>query len=163
MKIEIDIEKMVSKSIVDGVLKSDSIQEEVENVLKSEEYKKCIKENIKVRLDEILISEEGKKQLDDVIISEIAQSESIKNFAEKILESDKYRTVLQQEIKACLQKLMSSEEGKDQISCMVKEYLENYDIDWDDNFSSEINKGISDILITIIRNSFKKIKEQNME
>ena len=160
MQIEIDIEKIVSRSVIDGILKNDVIQEDVNNILESDEYQKILDDHIKARFNELLFSEDGKKQINQGIIDGIVNSDKIQNKIEEILEGNQY---LEKRIKDCLQETLSSEEGKKQISCKVKEYLEGYDIEYDDNFSKELNKGVSDILVTTMKDSLKRLKAANKQ
>lgn len=163
MQIEIDIEKLVSRVITDGILNPNNIQREVDSILKSNEYKKIFTEQVKTRLNEILFSEGGKKQIDNGIIDGIAKSDQIENEVEKILEGDEYQKILGQQIKVCLQEIIFSEEGRKQILSKTKEYLENYEIEYDDDFNNELSKGISDILLMMIKDSFKKLKASNRQ
>jgi len=163
MQIEIDIEKLIGRVVVDGLLNQNNIQREVDRVLRTDEYKKVFTENVKIRLNEIILSEDGKKLIDKGIIDGIVHSEQIQNEIEEILERDEFQNILQQQIKTCLQEVIFSEEGINQILSKTKEYLENYDIENDDDFSSEINKGISDIMLMIIKDSFKRFKTSNMQ
>jgi tRNA nucleotidyltransferase/poly(A) polymerase len=161
MKIEVDIERLVSRSIIDGILNTNNIQEEVGNILRSDEYQKILSGHIKTRLDELLFTEDGKKLVDKSIIDGIVDSENIQNEIEKILEGDEYQKILQKEIKTCLQEVIFSEEGKKQISIMVKEFLKNYDIEYDDDFNEELNKGVSDVLLMMMKESFQRLKMSN--
>ena len=163
MQIEIDIEKLISRSIIDGILKNDIIQEDVNNILESGEYQKILDEHIKARFNELLFSEDGKKQIDKGIIDGIVNSDKIQNNTEEILEGDEYQEILRQHTKDCLHEVIFSEEGKRQIFSKVKEYLESYDIEYDDSFSNELTKGISDILLTMMRDSFKRLKTVNKQ
>ena len=163
MQIEIDIEKLISRAIIDGILNQNNIQREVDRVLRTDEYKKVFTENVKIRLNEIILSEDGKKLIDKGIIDGIVHSEQIQNEIEAILERDEFQNILQQQIKTCLQEVIFSEESINQILSKTKEYLENYDIENDDNLSIEINKGISDIMLMIIGDSFKRFKASNRQ
>jgi len=163
MQIEIDLEKIVGRAIVDGILNPNNIQREVDRILRTDEYKKIFTENVKTRLNEILLSEDGKKLIDKGIIDGIVNSEQIQNEIEEILERDEFKIMLQQQIKTCFQDVIFSEEGRNQILSKTKEYLENYDIENDDNLSIEINKGISDIMLMIIGDSFKRFKASNRQ
>lgn len=163
MQIEIDIEKIISRSIIDGILKNDVIQEDVNNILESDEYQKILDDHIKVRFNELLFSEEGKKQIDKGIIDGIVNSDKIQNRIEEILDGDEYLKILEQRALDCLHETISSEEGKRQIFGKVKAYLEGYDIEYDDNFSNELNKGVSDMLITMMKDSFKRLKAVNKQ
>lgn len=159
MQIEIDIEKLVSRSIIDGILNNPSnLQGEIDNILESDECQNILTEHVKTRLNEILSSEEGKRQIDDSIISEISGSEEIQDEIEKFLESDECQDMLKQRTKVCLHEVTSSEEGKRQMICKIKEYLGNYEIECDDKFRSELSKGVSDILIFMIKDSSKRFK-----
>ena len=161
MQIEIDIEKLISRSIIDGILNRNNLQKEADNILKSDECQKILTGHIKTRLNEILFSEDGKKQIDKSIIDRIAKSDKIQNEIEEILEGDEYQKILEQQAKACLNEVIFSEEGKEQIFCKIKEYLEHYDVEYDDNFSNELNKGISDILLMMMKDSFERLKTFN--
>lgn len=163
MQIEIDIEKLVSRSIIDGILNQNNLQREADNILKSDEYQKILTGHIKTRLNEILFSEEGKKQIDKSIIDRIAKSDKIQNEIEEILEGDEYQKILEQQAKVCLHEVIFSEEGKRQIFCKIKEYLEHYDIEYDDSFSNELSKGISDILLMMMKDSFERLKTSNRQ
>lgn len=166
MKIEIDIEKLVSRSIIDGILNPNNIQKEVNDILKGDDCQKILNVHIKTRLSEILLSEDGAKQIDKSIIDGItnscANSDKIESDIEEILENDEYQKILTQRIKDCFREVIFSEEGKKQISCKVQEYLENYDIECNDSFSDELNKGIADILLMVIKDSFERLKTSNM-
>jgi len=163
MQIEIDIEKLISRAIIDGILNQNNIQREVDSILKSNEYKKIFSKQVKTRLDEILFSESGKKQIDNGIIDGIANSDQIENEVEEILEGDEYQKILGQQIKACLQEIIFSEEGRKQILSKTKEYLENYEIECDEDFNSELSKGMSDILLMVMKESFKKLSASNRQ
>jgi len=78
MQIEIDIEKLVTRSIIDGILNSDKLQEEVDSVLESDECQKILTEHVKARLNDVLSSEEGKEEIDRSIIDGIANSRKFK-------------------------------------------------------------------------------------
>lgn len=162
MQIEINVEKLVSRSIIDGILKSENVREEVDNVLESEEYKKKLEESIKNRIDGILSSEDGRRQIDSVIMETIKNSDDVTDFIEDILKGDEYKKILQQEIMACLQKVILSEEGKTQILDKIKEYIDEYEIEYNDNFDSEMKDLISDMLLTTMKDSFKRFKESNV-
>lgn len=164
MQIEVDVEGLISRSIADGILNSHNIQKEVDKILKSDEYQKILNRNIKTRLDEILLSEDGKKRMDESIIDEIAKSDNIQDEIEKILDSDEYHEMLQQHAKVCLQEVILSEEGKKQILDKVKEYLESYEIEYNDDFDTELSKGISDVLLIMIKDAFERLslKASNM-
>ena len=163
MQIEVDLEKMVSKSIIDGILNSDNVQGEVDKILESDEYQEILTKNVKNRLDVILSSEDGKKQIDDSIVCEIAKSNYVEDEVEKILCSDKYQKILQEHVKAALQEVISSEEGKEQILEKVKEYLDDYKIDYDDDFDSEMSQGIADILMIVMKAAFERFKESELK
>lgn len=163
MQIEIDIEKLISRSIIDGILNQNNLQKEVDNILKSNEYHEIVTIHIKTRLGEILFSDDGKKQIDKGIIDGIAKSDKIQDEIEEILEGDEYQKILEQKVKDCLHEVIFSEEGKKQIFCKTKEYLENYDIEYDDKFNNELSKGISDILLLILKDSFKRLKASNRQ
>jgi hypothetical protein len=161
MQIEIDIERLVSRSIIDGILNSNNIQKEVDGILKSDEYQKILTGHIKTRLYEILLSEDGKKQVDKSIIDGIVGSDDLQNGIEDIMEDDECQNILKREIKTCLEEVILSEEGKKQIFTKVKEYLKDYDIEYDDGFSEELGKGISEVLQVLMKDSFKRLKELN--
>ncbi len=163
MQIEIDIEKLVGRVIVDGLLNPNNIQREVDNILKSDEYRKIFTEHVKTRLNDFLLSEDGKKQIDNGIIDGIASSDQIGNEIEEILEEDEYKKILEKQIKTCFQEVIFSEEGRKQILSKTKEYLENYEIEQDDDFNSELSKGISDILLMTMKDSFKRLKTSNRQ
>lgn len=158
MQIEVDLEKLVSRVIIDGILSPNNIQREVDSIIKSNEYKKIFSEQVKSRLNEILFSEEGKKQIDSSILNAIAASDLLESEIEKILEKDEYERILEKQIKDCLQEILFSEEGKEQILLKTKDFLENYEIEYDDDFSNELNKEISDVLLFMMKGSFKRIK-----
>ena len=158
MQIEIDMEGLISRSIADGILNSNNIQREVDKILKSEEYQKILNSNIKNRLDEVLSSEDGKKRINESIIDEVSKSDSIQEEIEKILDSDDNQELLQQHVKTCLQEVILSEEGKKKILDKVKEYLDNYELEYDDDFNSELGKEISDVLLVLIKDAFERIK-----
>lgn len=158
MQIDVDLEKLVSRSIIDGILNSDNVQGEVDKILESDEYQEILTKNIKSRLDEILSSEDGKKQIDDSIVCEIAKSDYVQDEIEKILGTDKYQKILQEHVKISLQEVMLSEEGKQQILDKVKEYLEGYEIEYDDDFDSELSQGIANILMTVMKSAFERFK-----
>lgn len=163
MQIEIDIEKLVSRGIMDGILNQNNLQKEADNILKSGEYQKILAEHIKTRLNEILFSEDGKKQIDKGIIDAIVKSDKIQNEIEEILEDDEYQKILKQHAKSCINEIIFSEEGKKLIFDKIKEYLENYDIEYDDKFNDELSKGISDILLMMMKDSFKRLKSSNRQ
>ena len=163
MQIEVDLEKLVSRSIIDGILNSDNVQGEVDKILESDEYQKILTENIKNRLDVILSSEDGKKQIDDSIICEITKSDFVQDKIDEILGTDKYQKILQERAKTSLQEVMSSEEGKEKILDKVKEYLGSYDIEYDDDFDNELSQGIADILMTVMKGAFERFKVSDME
>lgn len=163
MQIEIDLEKIVGKVIIDGILNSNNIQREIDSILRTAEYKKIFTENVKTRLNEILFSEDGKKLIDNGILNGISNSDQIESEIEKILEGDEYQDILQQQIKTCLKEVIFSEEGRKQILSKTKEFLENYDIEHDDDFNCELSKGISDIMLMIIKDSFKRFNMSNRQ
>jgi tRNA nucleotidyltransferase/poly(A) polymerase len=163
MQIEIDIERLISRSVIDGILNPNNLQEEIDNILRGDECQKILTVHVKARLNEIISSEEGKKQIDNSIIDDIVNSEKVQNGIEEILEGDEYQKILAQHIKTCLHEAISSEEGKKQIFSKIKEYLENYDIECDDDFSNELSKGVSDLLLTMMKDSFERLKTSNRQ
>lgn len=162
MQIEIDVEGLISRSIADGILDSKNVQREVDKILKSEEYQKILTRDIKARLDEIISSEDGKKQLNKSIVDEIAKSDSVQDKVDEILDTEEYQEILKGHVETCLQEVILSEEGKKQILTKVKEYLENYEIEYDDDFESELNKGMSEILLKMMKDSFERFKASNI-
>ena len=158
MQIEIDIEKLISRSIIDRILNPNNIQKDVDDILRNDECQKILTGHVKTHLNEILFSEDGKKQIDKSIIDGIANSDKIQNEIEEILEGDEYQKILAQHAKTCLHEVIFSEEGKRQIFSKIKEYLENYDIEYDDRFNNELSKGISDILLMMMKDSFERLK-----
>jgi tRNA nucleotidyltransferase/poly(A) polymerase len=163
MQIEIDVEKLISRSIIDGILNPNNLQEEINNILRSDECQKILTDHTKARLNEILFSEEGKKQVDKSIIDGIASSDKVQNDIEEILESDECQKILAQRVNSCLHEVIFSEECKKQIFYKIKEYLANYDIECDSNFSDELGKGISDILLMMMKDSFERLKISNRQ
>jgi hypothetical protein len=163
MQIEIDIEKLISRSVIDGILNPNNLQEEIDNILRGDECQKILTEHIKARLNEVLSSEEGKKQVDESIIGDIVSSDRVQNGIEEILESDECQKILAQRVNSCLNEAISSEEGKKQILCKIEEYLANYDIECDSNFSDELRKGISDIFLMMMKDSFERLKTSNRQ
>jgi len=163
MQIEIDIEKLVTRSIIDGILNSDKLQEEVESILENEECQKILTEHVKARLNEVLFSEEGKEGMNRGLIEGIINSEKIQGEIDEILEEDEYQKILKEHIRACLNKAIFSEGGKEQIICKIQEYLENYDFECDDDLSNELGKGLSDIMVAMMKNSFEVIKKANRQ
>ncbi len=166
MKIEIDIERLVSRSIIDGILNPNNIQREVNDILKGEYCQKVLTDSVKTRLNEVLLSEDGIKQIDNSIMDGITNSclnsYKIQNDVEEILGGDEYQKILAQHVKDCFNKVIFSEEGKKQISCKIQEYLENYDIEYEENFNAELSKGISDLLLMMIKDSFERLKSSNI-
>lgn len=163
MQIEIDIEGLISGGIIDGVLNKDSLQKEAYNILKSDEFQKILTEYVKTRVREILSSESGRKQIDKSIIDTIVKSDKIQDEIEEILEGCKCGEILEQHAETCLKEFISSEEGKKQILDKIKEFLENYDIEFDNDFCCELNKCISDILLMMMKDSFKRFKTSNIQ
>lgn len=163
MKIEIDIEKLVSRSVIDGILNSGSLQEEIESILKSSECQKTLTENITSRINDIIFSESGRKQIDNNIIRGIVNSDKIQNEIEDILEGDEYQKILGKQVMVCLNEAILSEEGKKQIFSKVKDYLESYDVEYDNKLSEELSKWISDLLIEIMKDSFERMKMSNKQ
>jgi len=159
MKIEIDLEKLVSRIIIDEILNNSShLRKEVNRILENDDFRKILAEQVKNSINEIISSEDGKQQLDKNIKDEILTSDMIQNEIEEILESGEYQKILEQRTKDCIREVIFSEEGKNQVMDKIKEYLENYEIDYNDEFSDELNKGISDILIMTIRDSLERLK-----
>lgn len=163
MQVEIDIEKLVTRSIIDGILNSDKLQEEVESILESDECQKILTEQVKARLNEVLLSAEGKEDIDRGIIDGIINSEKIQSDIVEILEGDEYEKILKGRVRTCLNEAIFSDEGKEQILCKIQEYLENYDLENDDDLSNELSKGLSDIMIIMMKSSFEAIKKVNRQ
>ena len=161
MQVDIDIEKIVSRSIIDGILHSSNVQKEVDHIIQSEEYQKILSGHIKTRLNELIFSEGGKKQIDDSIVNGIAKSYKVQNEIEEILENSEFRKILEKQAKTCLNEFISSEEGRSQIFSKVKEFLEGYDVECDEHFNNELSKWISDVLLMMMNESFQRIKTLN--
>ena len=161
--MQIEIEKLVTRSIIDGILNSDKLQEEVDSVLESDECQKILTEHVKARLNDVLSSEEGKEEIDRSIIDGIANSEKIQSEVDEILEEDEYEKILKNRIITCLNKAIFSEEGKEQILGKIEEYLENYEFEEDEDLNSELSKGLSDIMIMMMKNAFETIKSANRQ
>lgn len=163
MQIEIDIEGLISRGIIDGVFNKDSLQKEAYNILKSDELQKILTEYVKTRVREIMSSESGRKQIDKSIIDTIVKSDKIQDEIEEILEGCECGEILEHHAETCLKEFISSEEGKKQIIDKVKEFLENYDIEFDDDFNRELSKWVSDILLIMMKDFFKRLKTSNIQ
>lgn len=158
MQINIDIEGLVSRSIIDGILNQNNVQKEIDKILRSDDCQKILIGHVKTRLNEILSSEYGKEQIDKSIIEKVAESDDVQDKIEEILEGCEQQDMLEKSAKACLQEVISSEEGKKMILNKVKEFLENYDIECDDDFNGELNKWISEMLLMTMKEIFSKLK-----
>lgn len=163
MQVEIDVEKIIIRGIIDGMLNSSNIQRETENILRSEEYQKVLSEHIKTRLEKILFSEFSQEQIDKSIIEAIANSDSVQNQIEQILDGEECQTILQQQVKTCLVGNIYSEDGKKQMLKKIEEYLENYDIESDDKVTDELSKMVTDVLMMTMKDSLKRLKTANKQ
>ncbi len=158
MKIEIDIEKVIGKNVVDNLVGRDIIQKEVENILKSSEYKKIIIDHIKIRISDMFSSEEGRKLIDNSIVEIIAKSSSVRCDIEDVVGNRENTKLLKEQISGCINNFLSSEEGKNFILNRVKDFLEKYDIDCDDSLTDELNERITNFLVIAMRDLFKKFE-----
>ena len=148
MQIEIDIEKLISRSVIDGLTNSERLQDEI---LDNDELRETLIRHIKSRIEGILSSEEGVKTLDKMIIDKIIESDRIQDEIDNLLNEDEYQNILTDTIKNRFKSILSSEECREQILDKIKSFIEDFNIEDDSDLQDELNKELSEILLSSIR------------